>query len=328
MPGPIRNIQLTLTFWVLGVVLGALLAAFGFGLPFLTGALWSAVACGVVAAAWLAASLTTRVRNAFSGKRRGRRKGSARRTQSAKRTSQKSGRRDGLARDVARMARLERRANSIATKEIRAHAKTLARKRAQLVSANDYGAVDDRAWRRERDVFIDTVILARFKDDQREQLRARADLRGAWRGKIDAVASIEQKKRADVGSGALDFRPGMDGFEYEAFCAQLLSSGGWKVSNKGDSGDQGVDLIARKRDMTVAIQCKRYRGSVGNGAVQEIVAGKATVPGATYAAVVTNAQYTRSAKELARANGVFLLHHDDLPTLDATLAQGPLLTAA
>ena len=38
--------------------------------------------------------------------------------------------------------------------------------------------------------------------------------------------------------------------------------------------------------------------------------------GAHYAAVVTNAVYTPSARQLAKSANVLLLHHDDLRDLD------------
>ena len=52
--------------------------------------------------------------------------------------------------------------------------------------------------------------------------------------------------------------------------------------------------------------------------MQEVVAAKA-ITGAHKAVVVTNAGYTNACKELAAANQVLLLHHDDLSTLEAKL---------
>ncbi|MBV4366501.1 restriction endonuclease [Erwinia phyllosphaerae] len=41
--------------------------------------------------------------------------------------------------------------------------------------------------------------------------------------------------------------------------------------------------------------------------------------GATYGVVVTNATYTRSARQLANAEGVLLIHHEELPQLKEML---------
>lgn len=84
--------------------------------------------------------------------------------------------------------------------------------------------------------------------------------------------------------------------------------------------DQGVDVIAEKNGLRVAIQCKLYSKPVGNKAVQEIAAGKVHQQ-AHYGAVVTNGSFTISAKELAATNGIRLLHYTDLPQLESILGQ-------
>ncbi len=63
--------------------------------------------------------------------------------------------------------------------------------------------------------------------------------------------------------------------------------------------------------MKAVFQCKKYAQPVGNGAVQEIAAGKQHEQ-ADIAAVVSNATYTPSAKQLAGTTGVYLLHYSEL----------------
>lgn len=65
----------------------------------------------------------------------------------------------------------------------------------------------------------------------------------------------------------------------------------------------------------VVVQCKLYSQAVGNGAVQEALAGKAFAK-AHIAAVVSNSVFTRKAHELATATGVMLLHHTELGRID------------
>ena len=65
--------------------------------------------------------------------------------------------------------------------------------------------------------------------------------------------------------------------------------------------------------LVVVLQCKLYSKPVGNAAVQE--AGMAFHK-ASHAAVVSNAAFTRQARELASASGVVLLHHEQLTDLD------------
>ena len=107
----------------------------------------------------------------------------------------------------------------------------------------------------------------------------------------------------------------MTGLEYESWVSEKLQGLGWKTRVTQGSGDQGVDVIAERGDITVAIQCKKYSSPVGNKSVQEAHAGKGYI-NADAAAVVTNASFTRSAYELAQSVGIQLLHHEELDKLN------------
>lgn len=98
----------------------------------------------------------------------------------------------------------------------------------------------------------------------------------------------------------------LDGQEFEAYVALVLEDNGFKhVALTKGSGDQGVDILAERNGKTYAIQCKNYEGAVGNFAVQEAYTG-AQFYGCEYAAVICPGQFTRGAKELAKATGVLL----------------------
>ena len=98
----------------------------------------------------------------------------------------------------------------------------------------------------------------------------------------------------------------LSGPEFEAYVALVLADNGFKhVETTKGSGDQGVDILAERNGVTYAIQCKNYAGAVGNFAVQEAYAG-AQFYGCDRAAVICPGEFTRSAKELARATGVLL----------------------
>lgn len=71
--------------------------------------------------------------------------------------------------------------------------------------------------------------------------------------------------------------------------------------------------------MRIAIQAKRYeRNSVGNGAVQEVVAAL-KVYNCCEGWVITNAEFTPAAKALAASNGVRLLDGNDLLHIEERL---------
>ena len=98
----------------------------------------------------------------------------------------------------------------------------------------------------------------------------------------------------------------LDGTEFEAYVALLLTDNGFKhVALTKGSGDQGVDILAERNGKTYAIQCKNYEGAVGNFAVQEAYTG-AQFYGCEYAAVICPGEFTRGAKELAASTGVLL----------------------
>lgn len=112
--------------------------------------------------------------------------------------------------------------------------------------------------------------------------------------------------------------PQASGIEFEKAVADALNSDGWDARLTRRTGDQGLDLLASDSDYKVAIQCKRYSSPVSNSAVQEVHAA-ADFIGATHAVVVTTSSYTQSARLLAEALKVVLLHIDELPHLRSHL---------
>jgi hypothetical protein len=93
----------------------------------------------------------------------------------------------------------------------------------------------------------------------------------------------------------------LSGMEFETHVARILQQNGWQVSGTPTTGDQGADLIACKAGRKVVIQAKRYSGSVGNHAVQEVV-GAVSFYSGTEGCVVTNSTFTPSARALAQKN--------------------------
>lgn len=103
----------------------------------------------------------------------------------------------------------------------------------------------------------------------------------------------------------------LDGREFEAAIRVIYEKMGYKVTLTPATGDFGVDVIAEKSSEKLAIQVKRYSGTVGVKAVQEAASG-AFYYKATKAVVVTNSFYTPKAKELAEKVGVDLINRKRL----------------
>lgn len=110
----------------------------------------------------------------------------------------------------------------------------------------------------------------------------------------------------------------MSGTEFEDYVARIARSCGVPVIMTSVTGDWGVDLIVGHRPERLAIQCKRQGRPVGAGAVQEVVAG-APMQDCTKTMVVTNHEFTPSARKLAELHGCELVGRDELPRLRSIL---------
>lgn len=99
---------------------------------------------------------------------------------------------------------------------------------------------------------------------------------------------------------------GMDGHEFEYFCAELLQERGfYDVEVTKGSGDYGVDILAEKDGISYAIQCKAYTSPVGVKAVQEAYAGRDYYD-RMVGAVLTNQYFTKPAVEAAKKLKILL----------------------
>jgi len=106
----------------------------------------------------------------------------------------------------------------------------------------------------------------------------------------------------------------VNGHEFEHHVMRKLKEHGWNVRHTGKSGDQGADIIAERESQIYAIQCKFSTYPISNSAIQEAHAGRG-FHRAKFAAVVTNSEFTRSAKQLAASIGVDLINARDLDDL-------------
>lgn len=105
----------------------------------------------------------------------------------------------------------------------------------------------------------------------------------------------------------------MKGEEFEAYVAELLKFQGYKTIPTPRTGDYGVDLVVSKNGIKIAIQLKRWKSKIDQGAIREAVAGKAVRHyGCTEAMVITNSTFTDHAKFLAGENNCKLVDREKL----------------
>lgn len=132
-------------------------------------------------------------------------------------------------------------------------------------------------------------------------------------GALDKYIAIIETKIKESDS-RFDYSDEMDPYDYEHLCAEEFKKNKWDAEATKGSSDQGVDVIATKDTRTLVAQCKRFMKPVGNKAVQEIVAGMKYYE-ATEGVVIAPNGYTNSAKNLAEANNIKLIHHSEIGNL-------------
>jgi restriction system protein len=213
------------------------------------------------------------------------------------------------------------------------HLKTLVRRKRILITRDQYGTENTTGWDKELDYFWRSILNSKITSALKtyESSEIISITKSISIGtpspalnddevKLVAIAEVDRlvleasKQTINQSAGEVPTNP----YEYEGYCRSILEQAGWKAWQTPASGDQGADVVAEKKNVVVVLQCKLWSQPIGNSAVQEIVAAKA-MHSATVAIVVSNQIYTEFAKQLAAANNVLLLHHDDLASLDSRL---------
>jgi restriction system protein len=209
--------------------------------------------------------------------------------------------------------RLEELTIQTAATEIELGARNLRIRRMQLVQPDRYGTIFLDKWEAEKQYYLKTRILP--------QIEAKGLME--WYGSVAFTIErlIEEAAQRPLASGDLEvvaflsdpeiFDARMDPLDYERHCALQLEKAGWSTRLTATTGDQGADVIAHRNGKILVVQCKLYSQPVGNDAVQQVHAAR-SFQSADIAAVVSNQPFTKSARELANVNGVYLLHHEEL----------------
>jgi restriction system protein len=103
----------------------------------------------------------------------------------------------------------------------------------------------------------------------------------------------------------------MTGRQFEEYIGTLFGNHGYRVKYTPATGDFGADLILKKGREVIVVQAKRYKGSVGIAAVQEVIPA-VKMYNANAAWVVSNSYYTKAAVKLAKSNHVRMIDRDQL----------------
>ena len=114
---------------------------------------------------------------------------------------------------------------------------------------------------------------------------------------------LRQSKMSDIDK--------MSGREFECFLQLHFKEKGYKVQLTPYKGDYGADIVLTMGEERVAVQAKRHKGRIGIRAIQEVVASIAKY-NCHRCMVITNSEFTKAARDLARANKVELWDRDRL----------------
>lgn len=215
------------------------------------------------------------------------------------------------------------------------HLDALVLERKKLLVPDKYDHIDTKNWAAELAHFTENVglphVLAITSESERgsywaeylkglpalERYRAvkdaSQDIASATLGVISAaiILAADEETEFQIAANTGNDNAALSEYktpgEFEQWCAEQLRGAGWDAKVQGATGDQGVDVLATRNGVSLAVQCKFYSKPAGNKSVQEVVAGKQFYK-CDYAAVVASSGYTPSARALALQTNVHLLH--------------------
>ena len=106
--------------------------------------------------------------------------------------------------------------------------------------------------------------------------------------------------------------------EFEHVTAELFRWFGYQANVTSQSGDQGIDILLKKDERVIGVQCKRYKieNKIGPGVIREFV-GALVGQGLKQGFFVTTSDFTKAAIETATKSRykIKLISGDDLGEL-------------
>lgn len=104
----------------------------------------------------------------------------------------------------------------------------------------------------------------------------------------------------------------IDSDKYRERCLEFLVEAGWTARSCFPGSGLTADIMARRDGRLLTVQCRPSSHPLEAEVVREALVVRAA-QGATLAAVVSNAGYSKAARSLAATSGVLLLHDTELP---------------
>ena len=189
---------------------------------------------------------------------------------------------------------------------IKKHENALTLKKSQLTYYDEYGCLIDSKWDKEIKHFVLNVLGI---ESVRGNSKVAKDNFIYYKNLINRNIPLVNISLPEFNTTKNNQESGLD---FEKNVGERFIKNGFYVKYTPKSNDQGVDIIVKTlNNNTLVIQCKYYSSKIGNQAVQEIISGRVFY-NAKFAAVITNNEYTTSAKQLAKTANVYLLHETQI----------------
>lgn len=103
----------------------------------------------------------------------------------------------------------------------------------------------------------------------------------------------------------------IDPRDFEFYCGDYLRFKGYKkVKVTKATQDGGIDVIAYKNGIKYAVECKRYRGSVGRPIIQKL--HSAAMMSGAIGIVITTGHFTNQAIQYANEAAIILIDGQEL----------------
>jgi len=94
--------------------------------------------------------------------------------------------------------------------------------------------------------------------------------------------------------------------DFERFTANLFTQMGYLVKPTRTTGDEGVDLFLTKGNWTAIVQCKRYKGDVGQPVIRDLY-GALLHNRANEAYLITTGKFSLPAQKWAAGKPIHLI---------------------
>jgi HJR/Mrr/RecB family endonuclease len=121
---------------------------------------------------------------------------------------------------------------------------------------------------------------------------------------VVAILLEERHKRVDANT--LEEMQALSPSKFEQLVAETYRAQGHKVEIVGATGDHGIDLVINTRKgETWLVQCKKYRGKVGEPVIRDFY-GALRAADADAGAVITTGQITAQARLWAEGKPIYL----------------------